>query len=168
MLPVCAIVVAAGLAVAAPSPDWNKASVTAKANLSQPFRIDGIDAAIVRLTAVAQFPDGTPADTGAKLVEVEYWSHNSGTDAADFFERFSAYAELSDGTNTEGEGVSFYPLDSTSEIGALSLKPGDTLHARFYLEIPQASTITQLVIEGPVDGVKVALNLNLPPRATKH
>lgn len=168
MLPLCAIVAAGGLALASPAPDWKRASTTPKANLAQPFRIDGIDAAIVRLTPVAQFPDGTAADTGAKVVEVEYWSHNSGTDAADFFERFYAYAELSDGSNTEGEGVSFYPLDSASEIGALTLKPGDTQHARFYLEIPQATNITQLVIEGPVDGAKVAVDPAIPVHRKKR
>lgn len=168
MLPLCAVVAAAALTLASPVPDWNRAGVAPKANLAQPFRIDGIDAAIVRLTPVAHYPDGTAADTGAKVMEVEYWSHNPGTETADFFERFSAYAELSDGTNTDGEGVSFYRLDSTSEIEALSLKPGDTLHARFYLEIPQAANITQLVIEGPVDGVKVAVDPNLLPREPKH
>ncbi|MBC5806387.1 MAG: hypothetical protein DLM53_11985 [Candidatus Eremiobacter antarcticus] len=139
-------------------PDWSKAATAQRAVYNEPFVIDGLQAAISRVSYVSQYPDGTLPDTGARAVQVEFWARNPEKNDITFFDRFYPYAVVSDGSDTDGEGVSFYPLESNAGIGDLKLAPGMNLHARFVLEIPANTTVTGLVIYGPTDGAKVTLS----------
>lgn len=139
-------------------PRWDKAATTTHAKLHQTFMLDGIMVRIDKIAYVDRYPDTTGPDEGARIVEVEYWAHNPEPTNADFYERFYAYAVMSDDTNTDGEGLSYFPLDSDREFEDVTLKPGMTVHARFFLEVPASSTLSTLVIFGPVDGAKVSIN----------
>lgn len=138
-------------------PGWEKTVTADHVQLGQPFVIDGINVRIDRAAYVDSFADGTPADTGARVVEIEFWAHNPEPNNIHFFDRFYAYAVMSDGTDTDGEGLSFFLTDSNKELGEFSLKPGENIHMRFDVEVPAKSAIAQLVIRGPVDGAKVTI-----------
>lgn len=138
-------------------PRWDKAVTTTHADLRQVFMLDGIHVRIDRIHYVAAYADGTPPDEGTRLLEIEYWAHNPEPTNADFYERFYAYAVMSNDTDTDGEGLSYYPLDSATEFEDVTLKPGMTLHARFFLEVPASAALSKLVLFGPVDGAKVTI-----------
>lgn len=136
---------------------WNKAVTTNHALLRQPFVLDGVQIRIDRVAYVATMADGTPADEGARIVEVDFRAHNPEPQSVHFFDRFYAYAVMSDGSNTDGEGLSFFLPDSSKELLDFSLKPGEEFHGRFDMEIPDKSSIAQLVLFGPVDGATVSI-----------
>lgn len=127
------------------------------ARLAQSFTVDGLVVRIESVTPVGSFADGTAADDGARILQVKFWARNPGTSDLDFFDRFYAYATMSDGSDTDGAGLSFYPIASDKEFGDVTLKPGQTQHARFDLEVPTNSNPQNLVVFGPVDGAKVTI-----------
>jgi hypothetical protein len=90
---------------------------------------------------------------------VEYWARNPQTENIDFFDRFYAYALMRDGSDTDGEGLSFYPLNSNVEFGDVTLTPSMVQHARFDVEVPAGGDVTSLVVFGPLDGAKVTVGL---------
>ena len=140
-------------------PNWQAAIATTQARIGQPFVIDGVGVQVDRVASVLSFADGTAPDNGARVVEVEFWLHNAQADNIDLYDRFYAYASLGDGTDTNGEGLSYFPLDSAKEISNITLKPSETAHARFDLEVPINMKLTALVIYGPIDGATVTIKL---------
>lgn len=142
-------------------PNWAATLTTNRTQVGRPFVIDGIDTQIDKVSAVANFADGTAPDQGARVIEVQFWLHNPLSENADMYDRFYAYATLSDGTDTNGDGLSFFPLDSAKEMTDITLKPGETAHARFDFEVPTNTKTTGLVIFGPIDGAKITIPIVL-------
>ncbi len=143
-------------------PKWDASVTTNQARLMQPFTIDGMNVRVDKVSEVNTFADGTPPDVGARIVEVEFWAHNPSQSDMDFYDRFYAYAVMGDASDTDGEGLSFYPLDSGKEFGDVTLKPNQTQHARFDVEVPEKPGLDKLVVFGPIDGVKVTIPLPQP------
>ncbi|MBC5823472.1 MAG: hypothetical protein GIW99_01080 [Candidatus Eremiobacteraeota bacterium] len=156
-----------GPASMAPGVSWDHPATGDRARLLQPFTVDGLDVRVDSLKPVDAFADGTAPDDGTRVLQVEFWARNPGQSDIDFFDRFYAFAVMSDGSDTDGEGLSFYPLDSGKEFGDVTLKPGQTQHARFDLEVPANVSVAKLVVFGPVDGAKVTIPLP-PPNSDQH
>lgn len=170
-----ALVVAAGLACATATaadadvarkplppnngePAWQTAVSTNHARLREPFFVDGIAVTVDRMVYVPGFADGTPPDLGARVVEVEFHAYNPNYEDLHLFDRMYAYARMDDGTDTDGEGLSFYPLDGNRELGDIVIKSKQTLHARFDIEVPDHGAIAEFYISGPIDGAKVVIS----------
>ena len=148
-------------AVAASSePNWKATIVSPHARTGQPFVIDGVYVQIDRIRSVSAYADGTPPDVGARAFEVEFWMNNPLRENAELYDRFYAFAKLSDGTDTDGDGLSFFPLDSSKEITGINLKSGQAEHARFDFEVPTNAKVTSLVIFGPIDGATVTIPIS--------
>ena len=154
-------VLAALVAVSAlgAQPDWSAASIAASARIGQPFVLDGLDVQIDRIAPAAAFGDGSPPDTGMRLFEVNFWIHNPLNETAGLYDYFYAYAVTSDGNDTDGDPLSFYSIGGSQEITDITLRPRDSSHARFDLQVTASEKISDLVIFGPIDGTKVVIPL---------
>ena len=153
---------AVGPAVRLPAdPNWKATVVAPRARIGQPFVIDGVYVQIDRIRTVPTFADGTPPDDGTRVVETDFWLNNALTEKTELYDRFYAYAILSDGTDTNGDGLSFFPIDSSKELSSIGFKPGQVEHLRFDFEVPANTKITRLVVFGPIDGATVSLPVAL-------
>jgi len=146
-------------APASAEPDWHAASIAARAHIGQPFALDGLDVQVDRIAPAATFGDGSPPDAGMRLFEVDFWIHNPLNENAGLYDYFYAYAITKSGGDTDGDPLSFYAGDSAREITDISLRPHESAHARFDLQVRAGDSLSELVIFGPIDGTKIVIGL---------
>jgi len=132
---------------------------TEKASIGQPFPVGDVDARIDGITPVPTYADGSQPDANMRVIEVRFAIFNPAPHSIEVSDNFYAYAELGDGSDTMGMGLTFYPLDSNFAVDGFSLGRGRTLYARFDTEIPATSEPTSLVVLGPADTSRVRIPL---------